>query len=60
MAELQAALLEELIELAYAERGYGVALSQEETDRLVSECVQKVEELSYPPASNSANGNQDM
>ncbi len=48
MGELRATLLEELIELAYAERGYA-PLSEQETDQLVRACVQQVEDLSFPP-----------
>lgn len=45
MSELQNGLLEELIERAYAQRGYA-PLSEQETDQLVTECVDRVEEVS--------------
>jgi hypothetical protein len=48
MNELRKQLLEELIEQAYAERGYDVALTEEETDQLVSGCIEQVEAMSYP------------
>jgi hypothetical protein len=45
MSESQNTLLKELIERAYAQRGY-MPLSEQETDELVTECVEQVEQAS--------------
>ena len=58
MNELKAQLLEEYIELAYAERGYA-PLDEQETNQLIQRCIDQVESDSYPPTQtilHSASG----
>jgi hypothetical protein len=57
MKKSQAWMLEEYIERAYAQRGY-VALSQQETDQLVDECVQQVENVAGIATLLSSNDNR--